>query len=586
MSAIRRTSRPRLLVIILVSVLVADLVGTGASYLANRDARRPLPDFQRGSPPVPGADIENPVPPLSPRLELAPLDRDDPTAALPTVPDRAARRSLQLLEQPGSGTLPAASRALLRATDGMVDGLLPHGYVGLSSTSTEVPSPWFSASAQGLALSAAVQLGRRTGDQNWLRLADKLFVGLETFRNFRQFGFPSPGDPWVAMVDDDRYLWFEQSASTSDTAFSLTAHCTALLAIYNYWDATRDPNARAMFRGGLATVEHYLPRFRVPGAVGRDGLPDGIRSAERQRLLIRQLQQLSAATGDDSLTSWAERFHDDLVHPKALAARRVASALVRGVDAYDPLPTVYGFPAAAPATGDAVVDPDAEARFALAALAQYSAGADQAWLERAITAAWRLAAVDSSGLYAHVQPARNLEYVMTPPWYSAETQGLVLSAFSRLAAETGDNHWRELANEAFATLSFARKDQNVSRGDIVRWVSVVDDLGYLWFERFPQGRVPSLTISSHITTTIGVYDYWEVSKSPAAAQMFRSGVATVEHYLPLVRVPGQPSRIGMATGDQDRRSHAIVTRQLLTLAAMSGRPDLVRAAAMFRQDSR
>jgi hypothetical protein len=57
------------------------------------------------------------------------------------------------------------------------------------------------------------------------------------------------------------------------------------------------------------------------------------------------------------------------------------------------------------------------------------------------------------------------------------------------------------------------------------------------------------------------------------------------HYLPQLRVEDQPSRIGMATGEQSLRLHRVVTGQLRLLGEMSGRRDVQAMAGAFRRDA-
>jgi hypothetical protein len=436
-----------------------------------------------------------------------------------------------------------------------------------------------------MSLTAAVRLTEITGDGHWRELADELVTGLQTFRNFRRFGLPSPGDPWVSLVDDAGYLWFEQSAAITAPSFSLTAHLSAVLALDAYWRLTGDRAAKRMFRGGVATVTHYFHRYRVPGGTAHDGLPDGLRDVGRQRLIADQLDALQAATGNDRFDTWAGALRTDLARPRLTDVRTVVAGPRGGVDAYDVAATSDGrAPPRNPGDDVTAVDPDEILRYALACLAR-ARGGDVAWIDRATHAVRAVQTVASGGLYAHLNRAANLEYRMTPPWFSAETQGLMLSAQSRLYTLTEDERWRRAAAETFATLLFHRTEQYAPKGQIVRWISVVDDYGYLWFERYPQSRVPSLGAAGHLYATFGVYDYWSATRSPAAAKTFRAGVATMVHYLPQLRVEDQPSRIGMATGEQSLRLHRVVTGQLRLLGEMSGRRDVQAMAGAFRRDA-
>jgi hypothetical protein len=73
----------------------------------------------------------------------------------------------------------------------------------LHKSRTEVMrAPWFSAMAQGIALSLATRLYRDTGQAEYLAAADLLFG------SFRHLG--RGPDPWVTYVDAQGYLWLEE----------------------------------------------------------------------------------------------------------------------------------------------------------------------------------------------------------------------------------------------------------------------------------------------------------------------------------------------------------------------------------------
>jgi hypothetical protein len=114
-------------------------------------------------------------------------------------------------------------------------------------------------------------------------------------------------------------------------------------------------------------------------------------------------------------------------------------------------------------------------------------------------------------------------------------------------------------------------------------VSVADDLGYVWFEQYPQGKFPSLSLNAHLFASLGVYDYWLLTRSPAAQDLFRAAMATTDHYLSRFLEPGGVALVGLGSGRREVDQQRIVAAQLDTLGRITGRGDLARAAAEWRK---
>jgi len=189
------------------------------------------------------------------------------------------------------------------------------------------------------------------------------------------------------------------------------------------------------------------------------------------------------------------------------------------------------------------------------------------------------------GLYRHDYPEKVLHGRLKPGWFSARSQGLMLSALIRLARITNDPGWRERADDAFSTLLRFRGLVANEGGAPGHWISFVDDDRYIWFEKDPDGPALGATINSHLTTTFAVYDYWRLTRSETAARLFSGAVATIKHYLPRIRVPGGVSRLSMSTPLQSLESHRVVTEQLYALSRMTRDPVILRAAQAFRSDA-
>jgi hypothetical protein len=596
-----RRSRPqrhvrssgRTLFLLLGIILATDLVATTLSFVIHRGDVAPLPPFKVGARP----SSEGPQLTLTPGTPSASyvLGLQSGTTGVAqrpaTAPDELAADALGLLSSSDRGPeeIARAKAQLRRATAGLVDGVIPHSYRASNSNGLPIATPWYSANSQGAALSAAVTLARVTGEGEWRQLANRLYNGVTQFRDFSRFGRPDPGDPWISMVDDSGYLWFEQAAGTTTPSLSMTGHITTLLAVYDYWRLTNSASARTMFRGGEATVARYINEFRVRGGLSRDGLPSGIQDPQRQARLVQQLRMLAKAAPGASFDIWANNFAADLSRPRLPGIKRLPVTFNADVDPYSPLPSAYGFdetPAVRPpgqSANDAASDPDEAAKYALVALDRYRQTRDRAWLVRAERAVNPALRTTSAGLFPHLVKGRSLDGPMDAPWFSATTQGLMLSVMSRLATETRDPVWRQAADSTFRTLFMLRASQNKTEGAVAWWVSVADDLGYVWFEQYPQGKFPALSLNAHLFASLGVYDYWLLTRSPAAQDLFRAAMATTDHYLSRFLEPGGVALVGLGSGRREVDQQRIVAAQLDTLGRITGRGDLARAAAEWRK---
>ena len=130
-------------------------------------------------------------------------------------------------------------------------------------------APWYNAMAQGLVLSFFVRLYRVTGDAIHLHAAGKVFDSFLRLGQVRPGAVqPDPVRPWVSYVDERDYLWLEHYP-VARPDHTLNVHLHALIGIYEYWQATRSPEARGLLEGALTTMRDRAGRYRREGRVER-----------------------------------------------------------------------------------------------------------------------------------------------------------------------------------------------------------------------------------------------------------------------------------------------------------------------------
>lgn len=163
-------------------------------------------------------------------------------------------------------------------------------------------APWYSAMAQGQALSAFVALYEVTGQARWKRAADETFVSFLRPR--------VDGQPWTVDVDDQGLLWFEEYAGPHpDHAFN--GHNFALFGVYDYWWLTGDARARQVVLGGLEATRVHARDIAVPGGTSLYCLTHRIPDEGYHRVHIGQLYTLFRITGSSDFAQLADQFADD-----------------------------------------------------------------------------------------------------------------------------------------------------------------------------------------------------------------------------------------------------------------------------------
>ena len=181
-----------------------------------------------------------------------------------------------------------------------------HGY-----PSTVLRAPWFSAMAQGQALSLFTRLYQVTGAQKWRDAADATFT---SFRNAPVQGLPS-----VVNLGPSNYLWLEEYPRwpTSASDRTLNGHVFAMFGLYDYQRLTGDPVALDLWNGALANTRWYLPHgFRLPNYISHYCLAHPVvTSAKYHQIHWQQMISLHAATRDAVFSQYADLLRADYPPP-------------------------------------------------------------------------------------------------------------------------------------------------------------------------------------------------------------------------------------------------------------------------------
>jgi hypothetical protein len=206
----------------------------------------------------------------------------------------AVRRYAELLVQSGT-------------TDGADNLFLPYEFrFPVHGNEDELlTDPWYSAMAQGIALSAFTRLYHYTNAEWYLDIADQLYGGLT-----KVTPDPSAEDLWVTVEDDAGRIWLEEYP-LSPPAHTLNGKIFAIYGLYEYWCVTENSSVATFTRDAIRTVAETFSEFRVPGDVSYYCLKHEVQSEKYHGIHIEQLRSLAEITTGGQFREMAATLESD-----------------------------------------------------------------------------------------------------------------------------------------------------------------------------------------------------------------------------------------------------------------------------------
>lgn len=152
-----------------------------------------------------------------------------------------------------------------------------------------VPSPWYSAMAQGQAMSLFSRLYESSGEKRFLQAAEETFLSFQRLRN-------DGHEPWTVQIDEEGFLWLEEYPTPEGDHHALNGHNFAAYGLYDYYMLTGQ--GLDEFRGALTTVLRYFEDYRNPNGLSYYELKYGVTSQKYHEIHIAQLSKLAEMTGE------------------------------------------------------------------------------------------------------------------------------------------------------------------------------------------------------------------------------------------------------------------------------------------------
>jgi hypothetical protein len=192
----------------------------------------------------------------------------------------------------------------------------PFNFKRHGSSSDVMVAPWYSAMAQGQALTVFVRLYEVTGNEAWRTAADSAYA---SFLNPKAAGMP-----WTVFVDSAGYLWLEEYAKDPPDR-TYNGQTFALYGLWDYHRLTANPDALQLLRGALTTVAHYFPSIRTTSWISKYCLTHGTLSSTYHQTHLRQLLKLYTITGNVTFARNSDLLYVDYPYPLVSGTVRFAA---------------------------------------------------------------------------------------------------------------------------------------------------------------------------------------------------------------------------------------------------------------------
>ncbi|MFD5215752.1 cell wall-binding repeat-containing protein [Microbacterium sp. NPDC058345] len=168
--------------------------------------------------------------------------------------------------------------------------------------------PWWSAMAQGQALSLFVRLSDVHPQTRWDAAIEGTWKSLLQSRSSSQ--------QWSSVVIDG-HLYFEEYAGDQKPLQVLNGQIFAMFGVYDYWRLTADADAERLLRGASATVLDMMPKIRKPGDVSYYCVQANFcqrplwQNQKYHVIHSWQLDTLQSLTGIEGFGVWADTLRAD-----------------------------------------------------------------------------------------------------------------------------------------------------------------------------------------------------------------------------------------------------------------------------------
>lgn len=185
-------------------------------------------------------------------------------------------------------------------------------------------APWYSGMAQGEAISLFVQLSELDGVTETERTlyraaADGAFASLLR---------ADDGTPWVVNKNASGYLWIQEYPGAEPGAgdYTYNGMVFAMFGLYDYYVATRNELALALYDGSATTIARYFPLLRNTRWISYYCQTHRIPTESYHQHHINLFRQLHWQTGSTDFAHHTDVLTDDFPSPPLRDGSTIAFA--------------------------------------------------------------------------------------------------------------------------------------------------------------------------------------------------------------------------------------------------------------------
>lgn len=164
-------------------------------------------------------------------------------------------------------------------------------------------APWYSAMAQGLALSLFSRLYSFTPDTKYKNWADLISNSLNLEKGFSEI--------WFSCKDSKGYLWFEEYPM-EECNFTLNGFIFTIFGLYDYYRMfLNNENVFNLLQESLNTVYYEFPLFRVKNGTSFYCLKHKIQYKAYHKVHIGQFKDLYNITSENTFLEYSDLMISD-----------------------------------------------------------------------------------------------------------------------------------------------------------------------------------------------------------------------------------------------------------------------------------
>lgn len=178
----------------------------------------------------------------------------------------------------------------------------------LHGSEETLEKPWYSAMAQGYALTLLSRLYTATGNDNYVNIADSVLNSfmLENFEDLNR------SKPWISYLDKSSNLWLSEYPTPNERPTqALNGFIFAASGLYEWYMAVKDPKAKKLLNRSLLTLNTNVEKYRKKGDVSYYCLSHKVQSEKYHSLHIKQFQFLFDITSDSTFLEYKKTFLSD-----------------------------------------------------------------------------------------------------------------------------------------------------------------------------------------------------------------------------------------------------------------------------------